>query len=232
MTAFLTSTPSAERGGAFYAGNGLLASLRAALPARALTALLITSDPAEPARTAHMAAELRETLERSGFAAARFDALDGTNDAEAPALVAAADLIFLAGGHVPTQNAFFRRIGLRARLADYAGVVLGISAGSMNSAETVYAQPELPGESTDAAFARFLPGLGLTQKQIIPHYQAIRDDVLDGRRLFEDITYPDSIGREFFAIPDGSYLRIDASGERFFGEVWRIADGVCEKVQG
>lgn len=231
MTAFLTSTPSAERGGEFYTENGFSEALRAALPARALTALLITSDPAEPARTAHMAAELRETLERSGFTVERFDALDGANDADAPSLCAAADLIFLAGGHVPTQNAFFRRIGLRALLAGFAGVVVGISAGSMNSAETVYAQPELPGESTDAAFVRFLPGLGLTTKQIIPHYQAIRDELLDGRRLFEDITYPDSFGREFFAIPDGSYLRIDGSGERFFGEVRRIADGVCARVQ-
>ena len=58
-----------------------------------------------------------------------------------------------------------------------------------------------------------------------------RDELLDGKRLFEDITYPDSNGREFFAIPDGSYLRVDPDGERFCGEVWRIADGVCEKIQ-
>lgn len=220
-----------ERGGVFFAENGLADALRALLPARALRALLVTSDPADRERTAHMAAELRATLEKSGYAVERFDSLDGANDADAPALVAAADLILLAGGHVPTQNAYFQRIGLRELLDGFSGVLIGISAGSMNSAETVYAQPELPGESTDAAFQRHLPGLGLTKKQIIPHYQAIRDELLDGKRLFEDITYPDSNGREFFAIPDGSYLRVDPDGERFHGEVWRIADGVCEKIQ-
>ena len=123
--------------------------------------------PADRERTAHMAAELRATLEKSGYAVERFDSLDGANDADAPALVAAADLILLAGGHVPTQNAYFQRIGLRGLLSRFSGVLIGISAGSMNSAETVYAQPELPGESTDAAFRRYLPGLGLTKKQII-----------------------------------------------------------------
>ena len=220
-----------ERGGVFFAENGLADALRAALPARALRALLITSDPADRERTAHMAAELHGTLEKSGYAVERFDALDGANDADAPALIAAADLIILAGGHVPTQNAYFQRIGLRGLLEGFSGVLIGISAGSMNSAETVYAQPELPGESVDTAYQRYLPGLGLTKKQIIPHYQAIRDELLDGKRLFEDITYPDSFGREFFAIPDGSYLRVDPEGERFYGEVWRIADGVCTRLQ-
>ncbi len=231
MTAFLTSVPSLERGGVIFAENGLADALRAALPARALRALLITSDPADRERTAHMAAELHGTLEKSGYAVERFDALDGANDADALALIAAADLIILAGGHVPTQNAYFQRIGLRGLLEGFSGVLIGISAGSMNSAETVYAQPELPGESVDTAYQRYLPGLGLTKKQIIPHYQAIRDELLDGKRLFEDITYPDSFGRELFAIPDGSYLRVDPEGERFYGEVWRIADGICTQVQ-
>lgn len=43
----------------------------------------------------------------------------------------------------------------------------------------VYAQPELEGE------------------------------VLDGKRLFEDITYSDSYGREFYALEDGSYFLIE-----------------------
>ena len=38
---------------------------------------------------------------------------------------------------VPTQNAFFHKIRLPELLRDYGGVVLGISAGSMNMAATV-----------------------------------------------------------------------------------------------
>ena len=133
MNAFLTSVPSLERGGVIFAENGLADALRAALPQRPLRALLITSDPADTVRTAHMAAELRGTLEKSGYAVERFDVLDGTNDAEAPARIAAADLIILAGGHVPTQNAYFQCIGLRELISRFSGVVIGISAGSMNA---------------------------------------------------------------------------------------------------
>ena len=57
-----------ERGGVFFTENGLADALRALLPARALRALLVTSDPADRERTAHMAAELRATLEKSGYA--------------------------------------------------------------------------------------------------------------------------------------------------------------------
>ena len=83
-------------------------------------------------------------------------------DVEAAAQLADYDVIILSGGHVPTQNAFFREIGLKEKLNTYDGIVIGISAGTMNSAETVYACPELDGEAVDPNYQRFLPGLGLT----------------------------------------------------------------------
>ena len=45
-------------------------------------------------------------------------------------------------------------------------------------------------------------------------YQDTKNRILDGKRLFEEITYPDSMGREFYAIPDGSYLFIKDGNER------------------
>ena len=71
-------------------------------------------------------------------------------------MLCAYDVIFLGGGHVPTQNAFFHRIGLREKIRNFDGIVIGISAGSMNSADVVYAQPELPGEAADESYQRFL----------------------------------------------------------------------------
>ena len=75
-------------------------------------------------------------------------------------------------------------------MEDFDGVIFGISAGSMNSAEEVYAQPEL-----------------------------------DGERLFKDITYPDSMGHTFIAIPDGSYLYSEDGKEKLMGEHFVISDG-------
>ena len=143
------------------------------------------------------------------------------------------DVLILAGGHVPTQNKFFERIRLKERINDFDGVLIGISAGTMNSAEIVYAQPELEGESIDKEYERFLSGLGITKLMILPHYQDIKDDILDGQRLFEDITYSDSYGREFYALEDGSYFMIENKTTALFGTAYLIKDGnikqICEK---
>lgn len=135
------------------------------------------------------------------------------------------DVIFLGGGHVPTENAFFERIGLRESICTYDGLVIGISAGTMNAAEEVYAQPEHDGEATDPDYRRFLKGLGLANVNILPHYQMTKDYDLDGMRLFEDITYSDSYGRKFIALPDGSYYMCVEGNETIWGEAYEIADG-------
>lgn len=111
-------------------------------------------------------------------------------------------------------------------------VLLGISAGSMNAASTVYAQPEEEGESVDPKYERFMPGLGLTDVMIIPHYQRIKDRILDGKRLFEDITVPDSMGRYLYLLSDGSYLYTNGDISRIYGELHIMKDGVIRKVAG
>lgn len=142
------------------------------------------------------------------------------------------DVVILSGGHVPTQNSFFRHIGLKEKLERYNGIIIGISAGTMNCAETVYAHPELAGEAVDPKYQRFIPGLGLTKRMILPHYQTIKEDVLDGLRVVEDIACPDSYDREFYALNDGSYVISENGIETLYGEAYRIRDGqismICE----
>lgn len=115
-------------------------------------------------------------------------------------------------------------------MRSFDGVLVGISAGTMNSAEVVYAQPELEGEATDPNYQRFLPGLGLTKKMILPHYQMLKDEVLDGLRVMEDIAYPDSQGRRFYLLVDGSYLYIEDGREEVFGEAHLLADGKLSQI--
>ena len=62
------------------------------------------------------------------------------------------------------------------------------------------------------------------------HYQKIKDDVLKGKRLFEDITYADSQGNEFYALTDGSFLRVENKKNELFGETYRIKDGNIKKI--
>ncbi|MBP3409825.1 MAG: Type 1 glutamine amidotransferase-like domain-containing protein [Clostridia bacterium] len=171
-----------------------------------------------------------DCFEFHGMELSEVNILDDRREQDAAELVANSDIILLGGGHVPTQSAFFNRIGLRVLLREFEGVVIGISAGSMNCANIVYAQPECPGESLDPYYRRFMPGLGLADVMILPHYQKVKNYRLDGKRLYEDITYGDSFGREFIAMPDGSYVLVEDGSARLFGEGYRVAEGKIKRI--
>ena len=106
---------------------------------------------------------------------------------------------------------------------------MGISAGSMNMAGIVYVQPEEPGESVPE-FKRFAPGLGLTPVNILPHYQKAKDYWLDGKHLYKEITFVDSMGHEFFALPDNSYFYQDPYGLLLCGKAYRLKNGILEQL--
>lgn len=186
--------------------------------------LMITAAPDSFAQNDEMTSFFAGAVERSGLSTECFDLWDDRITDFSRETLHSYDVIFLGGGHVPTQNAFFHRINLRENIQNFEGIIIGISAGSMNSADVVYAQPELPGESVDEDYQRFLQGLNLTKTMILPHYQMVKDSWLDGKRLYEDITYPDSAGREFLILPDGSYLMSIDGEETIWGESWILKD--------
>ena len=140
------------------------------------------------------------------------------------------DVLILAGGHVPTQNSFMKTIGLKERLQAWDGLLIAWSAGSMNCAEMVYAGPELPGEAIDPEFQRWISGLGITKINIFPHFEALKDEMLDGMRLIEDITYPDSIGHEIIALNNGSFIVLDNGTDTLYGEAYSIKDGQQKQI--
>ncbi len=230
MHLFVTSSPYIEGApGAFLSNvNGFVDRIREVLPENP-RALFICSDPDDHNGTCRFAAETTAAFAMEGMAFSCYQVLDKTSQRQAYRMISASDLIFLCGGHVPTQNAFFRKIRLRHLLRHFEGTVVGISAGSMNCANIVYVQPEEEGES-DPGFQRFAPGLGLTGVNILPHYQKVKDNILDGQRLFEDITYADSMGNCFFALPDNSYFYQNEEQLLLFGEAYRLRDGVLEQI--
>ena len=229
MICFLTSSPCFPDNPALTTDNGFAAHIISALP-NPCKGLFICSSPDTPDRTDEFSGHMHHTFSLAGLEFASYTVLDSRNEQNAAALIAQADFIILAGGHVPTQNRFFRKIGLRKLLEGYNGVIMGISAGTMNSADVVYAQPEMPGEATDPDYEKFLPGLGLTDIMVCPHYQMVKDDILDGLRLFEDITYADSADHQFYALPDGSYLYIKDGVQQLYGEAYLIKDGAFRQI--
>lgn len=228
MTYFLTSSPFGDNGG-LNPANGFVEELKKDF-CRPMAGLFVCSDPEDHPGTDGFAGAVRESFMAAGFGFTSYTVLDGRNSASAAQLTASAQVVILAGGHVPTQNRFFAETGLRELLRGFSGVLIGISAGTMNSADTVYAQPELPGEAASKDYRRFLTGLGITRAMVLPHYQAVKDSLVDGLRAFEDVAYPDSRGRCFYALPDGSYILGRNGAEELRGLAWSIRDGIKEQV--
>lgn len=228
MTVFVTSSPyidGADRA-ILNPANEFVDRIRAVLPPNP-RALFVASNPDDHDGTCRFGADTVAAFALAGMAFSSYQVLDGTNWNHAYGMIQHSDILILAGGHVPTQLTFFRKIRLRHMLRNFSGTVMGISAGSMNMADTVYIQPEEPGESVPE-FQRFAPGLGLTDVNILPHYQKARHYTLDGMRLYEDVTFPDSMGHTFFCLPDGSYFYQDEEGLLLCGEAYRLHNSILE----
>ena len=231
MTVYLTSSPCVDGADRpiLNPANGFLEHLRSDLPENP-RCVFVASDPEDHFGTCEFGSHMFQAFAEAGMPFSQYVVLDGYSAEFAADLIFDSDLIILAGGHVPTQNRFFNDIGLGTLLQDYDGVILGISAGSMNAAGEVYVQPEEPGEGVDPDFERFLPGLGITDVNVLPHYQQVKDYLLDGRRLYEDITFADSMGEQFFVFVDGTYLLVEDGQTTLYGEAYYLHDGNMEQI--
>ena len=194
--------------------------------------LLVSAFPDEYDINDRMRADFERIFRETGLSVKCMDICDRRGGKTVISRLSHYNMVILGGGHVPTQKKFFDEIGLREALQGWDGIVMGISAGSMNCADVVYAQPEMPGEATEPSYQKFIRGLGVTDVNVLPHYQAVKDDYVDGLRLFEDITYPDSAGRIFYAIVDGSYVLQTKDRKEIRGEAYRIADGKIQRICG
>lgn len=231
MKYILTSSPSVSMDGAINPANGFLWNVQQLVPLRS-RCVFISSHPDEPGFGDHCTVSMAQAFEEVGFIFEHFDCLDRRNADKAEELIKASDWVILGGGHVPTQNAFLHDIKFKQLIRRYKGFVMGISAGSMNMAKTVYAQPEEKGEAIDPKYKRFLKGAGITDVQILPHYYLCKDMEVDGLHVYEDIAMPDSkkTNSRFYVFPDGTYLMGKDGKETIYGEFYLIENGTMRQV--
>lgn len=232
MIAFLTSSPGGtymengvEKPCAFNNENGLVNQMAQVWPKRA-NCLLICAEPTHFQQNTEMGQRLADSLSMSGLTVSRLIVCDDRNAGSLPVLMAKSNAVILSGGHTLTQNRFFKQLDLKRHIRYFDGILLGISGGTMNCAKVVYAQPERPGELSCPDYERFPDGLGLMELMILPHYQLLKGQTLDGMRLIEDVALSDSMGRTFYAIPDGSYVVLRNGGCEMKGIVYMIRDGI------
>lgn len=231
MILYLTSSPcviGADRA-LLTPQNDFLTHLKLDVPTGS-KCLYVASSPDDADANRRYSWDMYNAFAEAGMLFREMRILQRENMADAEEMIRWSDMIILAGGHVPTQNDFFEELQLRELLRDYPGVVMGISAGSMNCASEVYAQPEMPGETLDSCYRRFVPGLALTELQVLPHYQQVKDDILDGKRLYEDITFDDSCGHRFLVLPDGSYVCVRNGISMLHGEAYWLSNKRMRKI--
>ncbi len=228
FTLFLTSSPCGHDG-AIYEKNGFREELLRQLQGE-VRGLYITSDPDDFNGSECASEGMRNAIAQCGVCVTSWTLLDRRNIIYAHQLVEESDLVILGGGHVPTQYRFFQEMRLREALINYEGVLLTISAGSMNCADEVYSIPELPGEIRDPNYKRFFRGMGLTSIQILPHYYEWKDFVLDGMKVYNEVAAKDSIGNRFYVFPDGTYLYSMYGYEEIRGEAFLMENGIFRKV--
>ena len=235
MIAFLTSNTGHTvfcdgryQLGPFYEENQLHARLAALWPEQARM-LLIASEPDDEDMTEMLLSSTMDGLRASGMTA-ELTMLDRQNQDQAAELIEWSNVIQLCGGHVPTQMAFFRELGLADLLRDYDGILIGVSAGSMNVAKTVYASPEREGEAVDPDYVRYPEGLGFVDLMFLPHYNDMPHLWVDGLRMVEDIMLPDSYVKPFFTIPDGSYFLVEDGKITLCGEGYWVENGEIRQI--
>lgn len=212
----------------FYWYNGFLDKLQNIWTADAKV-LIIAASPEDYEKNDDVCELYRHVFEMSNLSVLSVDICDSRNVSIVDKLNTM-DVILLSGGHVPTQNAFFKQIGLKEKLNSFNGIIIAWSAGAMNCAEIVYAGPELDGEALDSNYKRWISGLGLTKINIFPHFQNLKDEWLDGMRLIEDITFADSVDHEIIAMNDGTYIVIEEGKETIFGEAYCIKDREMKQI--
>ena len=157
-----------------------------------------------------------------------YNILDGRTSDRAEELIKNADLIYICGGHVPTQNKFFKHINLRKLIRNTNAFIIGASAGSMNMANNVYGPPEYE-EEVKPKYQRNYKGLGLTNINIFPHYDEIKDEVLANKHIVKELVLPDSYDRDIYALNNGAYILID-DNVYIYGETYLFRDGKIKQI--
>jgi len=229
MTLYLTSSHTLGWAGALNPANGLIDELRASLT-RPIRCVMISSFPDDVEMTDRMAWEVRECFENANLAFDHYEVLDRRTVQYAERMLKEANFVFICGGHVPTENDFLKEIKLKQRLKNFEGVLLTISAGSMNCADNVYSPPEMDEEMLDPKYQYHRKGLGLTDINILPHFQTLQDMVLAGKHIVHDIAKADSMQHPIYLLNDGSFFIIKEGITELRGEAFLMNKGKKRKV--
>ena len=189
--------------------------------------LFICSSPDDYKKSEEFVNIISKSLSLSGLKFKMIDLIDSRNWLFSKSLINSADLIVLLGGNPLEQIDFFSNIELKEKLKKYNGCIMGISAGTINMANSVYSSKD-----DDIEESMYYKGLGIVDISIEPHF-----DINDSKRV-EEVLLVDSKKKSFIALPDDSFIFIKEKEITLYGEAYyfsnekyvKIDRKECEKI--
>ena len=135
---------------------------------------------------------------------------------EAKQAVAQADLVWISGGDTPVEMKYLKQYGLVDVIRQHRGVVLGMSAGTLNLAQTTVCSRWLH----DGQFDMY-EGIGLVDITVESHFDVnhISDEIYDFSRE-----------HELYELCDESFIICQNGKKEFYGEVYKFTNGTMTKA--
>lgn len=136
---------------------------------------------------------------------------------EAQEAVAKADVVWLSGGDTPTQFAYFQKNGLDKILKQHDGVIIGMSAGTLNLTKTAICTL-----SCGHFKQEIYEALGCVDISVEPHFvrSEVSDEVLELSKKYT-----------MYGLCDDSIIVCEGEKKEYYGEIYLIRDGKIEVIQ-
>ena len=143
--------------------------------------------------------------------------IDGRmNIDEAKKAISEADVVWLSGGNTPVQFEHLKKYGLVQALIEFNGVMIGMSAGSINMAKT-----SICTLSCGHYNQEIYDGLACVDVSVEPHFvrNEVSNEVLELSK--KHIIY---------GLCDDSFIICSGKAIEFYGEIYKLNNGIIERL--
>ncbi len=128
---------------------------------------------------------------------------------EAQELLKSADVIYLSGGDPFIQLKYIKDNGLDIILKSFKGIVIGVSAGSMNQCTTVYCCKD-----EDYPETKVYEGLSLVDVIIDPHFDILNEEQVSEIKKWSK-KFP------IIGLPNDSFIVVNKDKVKIYGESYK-----------
>lgn len=135
---------------------------------------------------------------------------------EAQKAVSKADVVWLSGGDTPVQYGYLQEYGLDTILKEHQGVIIGMSAGSINMAELAICTL-----SCGHAKQQIYQGIGCVDISVEPHFipEKVSEELLELSQKYV-----------IYGLCDDAIIVVKKKEVTFCGDVYELWEGKLQKV--